>query len=332
MAQETWPGGYVHRDAHGRPTYVIRRRLGGRRITVSTRRRTLQAAMAELARFESDPEGYTPLEGQRVTLDDALAVDFLTASQAKGNTPGWVRDQKASLLWWQEQLGSVDLRKASVARMQDALRDAPGRRTKIETIKALYSWLVEQGRIRTTEDPTFRVLKVPAPRPEQWEREKAIPRESHALWLTLLPDPWRSALVVLAATGWHVKELERFAAGGEINGAVLELPRTKRGRPHRTRVSEDVLPAASLLRERGLLRNDALINTIRRIEKRHLLLGGPALPKLDPGSYRHTVATWAIEAGEDVATVARFLDHASGDTTLKFYATHAVPVRPKGIG
>lgn len=331
MAQETWPGGYVHRDAHGRPTYVIRRRIGGRRITVSTRRRTLQAAMLELQRFEADPEGYSPLEAHRVVLDDALAVEFLTASQRKGNTTGWVRDQKASLIWWQEKLGAVDLRKASVARMQEALADAPGRRTKIETIKALYSWLVEQGRIRATEDPTFRVLKVPAPRPEQWEREKAIPREVHALWLTLLGEPWRSALVLLAATGWHVKELERFAAGGEIRGEVLELPRTKRGRPHRTRVGEDALPAAKLLLDRGRIRNDALNRTLRRIEERHLRLGGPELPKLDPGSYRHTVATWAIEAGEDPALVAKFLDHVSEETTLKFYATHAVPVRPRGI-
>lgn len=331
MAQETWPGGYVHRDAHGRPTYVIRRRIGGRRLTVSTRRRTLQAAMLELARFEADPESYAPLEAGRVALDDALAVAFLRASQAKGNTPGWIRDQKAALLWWQERLGSLDLRKVPVARMQEALDGAPGRRAKIETIKHLYSWAIETGKIRQHEDPTFRVLKVPAARPEQWEREKAMSREAHALWLTLLPDPWRAAIVVLAATGWHVSELSRFAAGGEINGAVLELPRTKRGRPHRTRVDEDVLPAARLLRERGRLRNDALINTIRRIERKRGVEVGPSLPKLDPGSYRHSVATWAIEAGEDPALVAKFLDHASGETTLRFYAVHAVPVRPKGI-
>jgi integrase len=330
MAQETWPGGYVHRDARGRPTYVIRRRIGGRRLVVSTRRRTLQAAMLELARFEADPEGYEPIEAERVALTDHLAVDFLSWSKGKGNSAGWLRDQKAALLWWQERLGPADLRKVPVARLQDALDGAPGRRTKIETVKTLYSWLIEKGKIKQTEDPTFRVLKVPAARPEQWERVKAIPREVHALWLSLLPSPWRDAIVVLAATGWHVKELERFAAGGEINGNVLELPRAKSGRPHRTVVEADVLPSAALLRARGRIRNDSLINTIRRIERRRAGHGAD-LPTLDPGSYRHTVATWAISAGADPAEVATFLDHASPYTTRKFYATHAVPVRPKGI-
>jgi integrase len=309
---------------------VIRKRIGGRRFVVSTRRRTLAAAMAELARFEADPEGYEPLEAARVTLDDDTAVAFLRRSVAKGNTPAWVRDQKAALLWWQGVLGSLDLRKVPVSRMQDALEGAPGRRTKIETIKTLYSWLIEMGRIRQTEDPTFRVLKVPAARPEQWEREKAMSREAHALWVSLLPSPWADAITVLAATGWHVAELSRFAAGGEINGNVLELPRTKRGRPHRTAVHDEVLPSARLLRERGLLRNDSLINAIRRIERKRQGLGVD-LPVLDPGSYRHTVATWAISAGEDPATVARFLDHKSEETTLRFYAVHVVPQRPKGI-
>ena len=43
-----------------------------------------------------------------------------------------------------------------------------------------------------------------------------------------------------------------------------------------------------------------------------------------PGQYRHSVATWAVEAGADPAAVAAFLGHKSPATTKRFYATLAV--------
>jgi len=41
-----------------------------------------------------------------------------------------------------------------------------------------------------------------------------------------------------------------------------------------------------------------------------------------------SVATWAVDAGADLGTVATFLGHRSASTTRKFYATHATPKNP----
>ena len=49
------------------------------------------------------------------------------------------------------------------------------------------------------------------------------------------------------------------------------------------------------------------------------------IPPFTPGRFRHSVATWAINEGADPATVAAFLNHKSPRTTMRFYATHAVP-------
>lgn len=48
---------------------------------------------------------------------------------------------------------------------------------------------------------------------------------------------------------------------------------------------------------------------------------------LFPGEARHTVATWAVNAGADLKTVSTFLRHKSERTTRRFYATHAVAAK-----
>jgi integrase len=46
-----------------------------------------------------------------------------------------------------------------------------------------------------------------------------------------------------------------------------------------------------------------------------------------PGQLRHSVATWAIDAGADPSAVSAFLGHRSTKTTRKFYARHASPAK-----
>jgi hypothetical protein len=45
------------------------------------------------------------------------------------------------------------------------------------------------------------------------------------------------------------------------------------------------------------------------------------------GQFRHTVATWALEAGAPIESIATFLNHQSPETTRRFNATHGVPAR-----
>jgi hypothetical protein len=78
-----------------------------------------------------------------------------------------------------------------------------------------------------------------------------------------------------------------------------------------------VLEAGKRLRARGTL----------PIEKYGIALKKSCVdaevPEIRPGQFRHSVATWAINEGEDPASVAAFLNHKSPRTTMRFYATHA---------
>ena len=92
----------------------------GKRYTVSTQARSEPAAVAQLRRFEADPEGDDPRGHVRrdpIYLDVPLAKDFLVWSRkpkregGRGNTPPWVHDQKMYLDRWAKRLRGVDLRR-----------------------------------------------------------------------------------------------------------------------------------------------------------------------------------------------------------------------------
>jgi Phage integrase family len=68
--------------------------------------------------------------------------------------------------------------------------------------------------------------------------------------------------------------------------------------------------------------------TIKRRKKK---AGAPEV-EINLGSFRHTVATWAMEKGADPAAVATFLNHRSSSTTKRFYATQAAPPRVPTLG
>lgn len=330
--QETWPGGYVHRDGQGRPTYVIRRRIDGRRYKVSTRRRTLAAAMAELERFERNPAGYRPTESDRLLLDGELVVAYLEACREKGNSLGWMLAKRDLLIWWGEQLEGVELRRLDVQAVERALEGGPRRMHRIEAIKHLMTWCVRTGRMEA--DPLRDRLQVPAARPAQAHRVKAFPQSTHRTWMSALPPSlWRDGLAVLAATGWHVTELERFAEGGAADEerSALRQPLTKGGLELKVEVGAEALAAGKRILAVGSLSHWSLRQYVKRfrVKSAH---EGVALPPLPIGSYRHSVATWAIDAGTEVAAVSDFLGHKSPRTTRRFYATHSVIPKPKGIG
>ena len=46
---------------------------------------------------------------------------------------------------------------------------------------------------------------------------------------------------------------------------------------------------------------------------------------------RHSLTTRAVQAGAPVESVADYLGHRDRATTMKFYATHGVVPRPKGV-
>jgi len=172
---------------------------------------------------------------------------------------------------------------------------------------------------------------VPQGKPEQQKRVKAIPRGDFLELRKLLDGESRDALDVLARTGWHVTELVRFTNDGEVlpvrdgraKGATLRLPRTKRGNPHLVEVPPDAARAAKRLLGKAWPFSRALAFT--RLLKRKCTAA--KVTPFGAGQFRHTVATWALEAGAPIEQIATFLNHQSPETTRRFYATHGVPSR-----
>lgn len=329
-----WPGGRIWEGADGTRTYVIRRKVQGRAYEVSTRCTQLRSAMSQLERFEKDPAGYEPGgPADHVVLDVEMVKAFLRWSRDdKGNSIQWVAQQKRYLAWWAGKLRGRDLRRVSLRdHIRPALDSTPNERQRIEVIKALYGWLRKARHVITAaEDPTYGSLSVPQGRPEQWVTPKVIPREHHEKALAHMGPVWRDRLTVLAGTGWHVTELQRFARSGIVaplpstasheHGAhaVLVCPRRKSGEMQRTPVSSDVAEAG----RRVIAAGGFSVVWFHKVITAACRAGD--VPVFSPGRYRHSVATWAVEAGADPAAVAAFLGHKSVSTTRRFYATLAV--------
>jgi integrase len=340
-AAGAWEGGRIWEDKDGRRTYVVRRQIGGRRYEVSTRCSRLRSALTQLERFEANPDGYDPgvPAGEALRLSAELAKLYLAWSAApereggKGNGRGWVLQQRAYLAWWASQLKARDLRALSLRdHIIPALDGVPGRRHRVEVLKAFFSWLRrERHLVSRAEDVTLDLL-VPARRPEQWRRPKAIPRAHYLRALAALAPTHRDALTLLDETGWHVSELVRFVRDGSLEAmppgrvdaaAVIICPQRKSGEMQRTAIGPEAQAAAQRLRDKGTFSVGRFYEAVRAACEK------TGIEPFTPGRCRHTLATRAIEAGADPAAVSAYLGHKSAATTRRFYATLAVPPRVK---
>lgn len=330
-----WPGirgGFIRKGVYG-----LRRTLRGRRYEVSLRVTTGTAALEQLARFERDPEGWHPAPTQTpaITLDADLVRDFLAFSKEKGNSDPWRLEQKRVLGWWGDELAGVDLRRHDgydplVLSIKPALAKAKSKALYIRVLKAFCTWLrFEKHLLDLASDPVAGRLRAPIARPAQWTESRVIPLEHVESALKHLAPAYRDALDVLLGTGWHVREVVRFAAAGQVEAvpqgrelegtAVIITPRTKRGNPLRSIVSAEVEVAARRVRGRGALAEKNLRRAIAKA------CAAAKVEPFGPGSFRHTVATFAVNAGVNLKTCADFLNHLSEETTKRFYATHAIP-------
>ena len=341
----TWEGGYWRADARGRRVYVIRKMVAGKRYTISTRARSEPAAVAQLRRFEADPEDYDPKGHVRpdpIYLDVPLAKDFLIWSLkpkkegGRGNTPRWVHDQKMYLDWWAERLHGVDLRRVDYEKhIAAAMEGAKSQRQRGATLLALYRFLRKERSLDLAQDPVHGRLTFGEPEAEQVRRSKVVPAEHIDLVIEHLTSPWREVLLLQSGTAWHVTEVMRFAASGTIEplpknvsqdgvAGVLVCPRHKSGDSIRTRVSAPVIEAAKKLRDHGSFSRDWYFRAVRSacaaVERPD---GGVGIPAFTPGMIRASIATHAVNAGIDPSAVASYLGHRTKRTTERFYSTLA---------
>lgn len=350
VKREKWSGvrgGFIIRDARKCPTYYVRRRVDGvqREVALAS---TEAAALAALARWEADPHHWRRVEEAEapLLLNADRIVSFLRWSlNDRHNSAAWVRQQKRALRWWAEKLGARDLRKLDLrADILPSLEGEPGRSQRSAVLKTLFSWMRQHTHeLKLAEDPVAGALHVEQTRPEQWRTVKTFSQADYEAVrddLRKAGEPLHAdAATVQAATGWHCTELVRFNRTGKVQdlpatraaegAAQLLCPATKAGAPLRTIVGVLAAEAARRLvgvTWSGQLYSRALSDSCARLttEARKLNPKAPEVRVL-PGSFRHSVATWAVESGAAPQAVAAFLNHKSPRTTQRFYATHAAP-------
>lgn len=338
-----WLGGYIRQGKSG-PVYVIERWLGGVHLHLSTRRRTERAALKELERFEADPHGYQAIRSEDAPLRITAELvgryrKYLRTT--KKDTPDWVSNVVRLLAHWAEDLGAADLRRMKTVKLRDVLDERQtSRRHRIEAIKGFCRWLREDRELLAIgQDPTL-ALKVPQAEPAKQRRRRAVPMDYVDLVLPHLPEETRDVLRLLTGTAWHVSEVRRFAAAGElvrpVSGdplAVLVTPH-KSGDLTRTPITTpEHLAAAERIRGRGRIPiRETLVGHMReaceRVRQFQADAGVPEakrMPHWRLGVMRHSVLTHAVEQGATPQEAAEFANHRSVQTTKRFYVDVAVP-------
>ncbi|QQR47796.1 tyrosine-type recombinase/integrase [Myxococcus xanthus] len=331
-SKQRWPGGYVHQQQDGQPLFIIERRVRGQRFHVSTRCHNLRSAMKQLERFEADPLGYAP-EGETteapLVMTAKLVSEYHAFQLAKGGTRKHANEMSSRLADWIEDLGGKDLRQVTLRdHIKPALdRRGTGRPHRIIALKGFFGWLRKERHLLTSKDDPTLDLPVPQAVPAKRKKRKAVPFESVTAVASILTEELRDMLTVLAGTGWHVTELERFVRRPESEivqarrGDTLAVlvTRHKVGDMTRTPVNDpNVLAAAMRLRERGTLPRRA--NTA--LKAACVAAGVPAFTF---GVMRHSVATWSVEQGAAPPLVSEFLNHKDKRTTQRFYTDVSVP-------
>jgi integrase len=344
LKRETWEGGYVRVTSKGRPVFIIERWVNGHHYHVSTRCSRRDAALRQLTRFEAAPESYDPRGSAVPTAEPPLALDRKMVTKfrdwsigEKGNSPKHANSMSAMLADWMEDLAGCDMRTVRLRLLRSSIEArAKSDKKRIIAIKSLYSWLRKvQGLLTAAQDPTLD-LPVPQSRPEKWVRRKAVDLEVVKRVLAELEGDknarFRDTLLLLSATAWHVSEIQRFARSGEIveNGRdgvlVVLVTKHKGGEPTRTPLQHQApVDAARRIVERGHVPNPSDINAA--LEEAATRAG---VPPFTAGVMRHSVLTWAIQAGGHIDLVSQFAGHKDRRTTQRFYvdAHHPTNVIP----
>jgi integrase len=336
-----WPGGYV--TASG--SYVIEKKVQGLKFHVSTRAHTLRGALKQLERFEADPRGYRPAGSAQapLALTEALIEEYFTFHCAKAGRK-WALNVKNVLIDWANHLKGKDLRQLDlVVDVKPHLVGKGQRHHRVKAIRGLMKWLrQERGALTRAQDATLD-LPVPIIKPRQnTGKSKAVPWAYVTATLPHLPPHVADVLELLAAVGWHVAEVRRFAAGGTVRVRTEGEPAhvvgvagvlQKSGHVHLTALLHPRhLAAAQRIRARGCVIGDGRLEKYMRraIAKANALAReadaeAKAMPDFQCGDMRASVASWLNGDGVSTADQSKYLGHLSATTTKRHYITNEVP-------
>lgn len=332
-----WKGGrYYLRD--GKKVFVIDRRVGGVKCSLTLETHDEDFAVGELARFELDPVTYKLRHDHPETVEKVGPV-WITDDRIKlylRSIANTVEDHRAARKAYINAWGKLGLNLLSVSMKQ--LRTAlsgfdGGHRGRVEALNAFCRFLVREGDL-----PSWRPLR----NTEKPDESLRAPREAYSLeqlqaCFKTLKGPVADLFRLRAATGMHHTEIQQLEGAPtttaplpdkgvairtldgthEIAGVLQVMHKSRRR--HRQPVDAMTLAAALRLRE-GVPSRITVWECIK---------------PLVPSNLRHTFATLAgeigrlvsyTEGGVDRARVAQALGHRAGSTmTADRYEKIQVP-------
>lgn len=350
-----WAGGRIRYREDGTRVFYIRRKIKNRPFEVALPAGVSEPqAVEHYNRFLRDPEGFTVFstgtdDRPPLFLDNTLLDNYLAyCRQPQGNRPAnsgeWLTRKRNHLRWWAERLvtakgKALDLRKVprdlidvhldGGTLLGKPIAPAKCRAHRIRVIKAFYSYLLAKQKITRAEDATDGLVAPQANAAQTRGVVKVVaqPQDIEAV-IAEVGGHWADALVLQAITGCHVTEVRRFAGNGRVDQLSVQQAEEgyaatlvflhKNGGEHRVKVPPRGLEAAKRLLEHGLFSRRRYD---RKVRDACLKLG---VQVFTPANLRHTLATWAVQAGAPMEAVSSFLGHKSLATTKKFYATFAV--------
>lgn len=335
--REPWLGGFVRQTVRGKRIYVIEKRIHGVLFKVSTRCHTEKAALSELARFEMDPTLYVPggIASLRMSADLVLEYREWQITE-RGNTHEWAHTSANMLKEWMLAFGDLDLRRLTAQRVRETLtRWRTSRPARVTVLKGFFTWLrKERGLLKHHEDPMpdVRIPERKSARPVGGEQSGArdVPFDVVCRVYRALREDVRDVLQMMAGTGMHLAEAQRFATGGAIRKdpsgqalGVLVVWHKRKEKAVCAVTHAEQLAAAERVRAKGfMLSRNTLWGLMRRANAD---AGIPDDQRLNFGDMRHCVSTWAVELGEDIRNVARAFNHESEAMLRQHYVRHAVP-------
>jgi integrase len=324
-----WAGGYVD-PVSG--CFFIRRQVGGARHHFSTRCKTKDGALAELARWESNPGAYVPgaaTEDRRRDTFDSCVTDYLDYSKnVRGNSDKHVHSQAAYADNWVKYLTLKSITMIgqitpSVCddyqswRRQGGVSGEPvgpdSVALDVAFIKSLFTWasrLPNEGGF-LPENPLLR-YHIPK-RPRGGGKVKAFDMGWWESVRAHLSNQWANVGDVLLGSSIRYSSLARLQLDDvdtTANTLTLRGNKIKGGRGVVVYVSHRVALAAAEIALKGIPAETPNFN--------HALVGAcgaAGVPYLSCHCFRHTAASQAIEDGVTGKELQQRLAHASFATT-----------------
>lgn len=330
--QRKWVGGYVDK-ASG--YYYIRRQVGGNRVNFSTRCKTLDGAVAELKRWESDPGNYvsggTLAAPVRAGFAESVTAYLDYSEHVRGNTEKHVNAQAGCF----DHLSSFLSRHGVENLMQvtPALVDAyiSWRRQggvtgkvvgaysvalDIAALKGMFTWASRSsdqgGFLLVNPLEKYRIPK----RPVDSGKVRTFTMEWWQKVRLALPDRYRMSGDVLLGSSMRWSSLARLHRDDiDIEAGVIRLPGNAiKGKEGTTvYVSKNVAEIAAKLAMMNLNPDSSAMNAELR-----KACQGAGVPYLSVHCFRHSAASMAIEDGVSGIELQKRLAHARFATTERY--------------